>query len=515
MPETEDLYEILQVHPSAHPDVIQAAYRRLAFLYHPDRNPSQEAGEMMKRLNLAYETLSDPDRRVAYDRTRGAQQRQRTETGSRDTHGERPRTSGPTSQSGTATTTTRPETRRVKPLRIMAIVAGLAVVVAIVAAAVSAAGGRDEGDGGDDGGSRGVALLPTRTPTPTTAAPRPTPTVIPAAGAAAGVSGAAALRPTATPTHIPTPTATPKPTSTPSPTATPLALPTAVPTAAPPIVERDYFTRGSSQDDVLHAQGTPTEIKIWKSLGDEDWRYGFSKVTFSLTDGRVTEWDNEGDLKVRLVPTTRESSTPGYFTRGSSQDDVLHAQGTPTEIKIWKSLGDEDWHYGFSKVTFSLTDGRVTEWDNEGDLKVRLVPTTRESSTPGYFTRGSSQDDVLHAQGTPTEIKIWKSLGDEDWHYGYSKVTFSLTDGRVTEWDNEGDLKVRLVPTTRESSTPGYFTRGSSQDDVLHAQGTPTEIKIWKSLGDEDWHYGYSKVTFSLTDGRVTEWDDKGNLKVR
>ena len=40
MPESEDLYEILQVHPSAHPEVIQAAYRRLALLYHPDHNPS-------------------------------------------------------------------------------------------------------------------------------------------------------------------------------------------------------------------------------------------------------------------------------------------------------------------------------------------------------------------------------------------------------------------------------------------------------------------------------------------
>ncbi len=37
MPETEDLYEIMQVHPSAHPEVIQAAYRRLAQLYGPDR----------------------------------------------------------------------------------------------------------------------------------------------------------------------------------------------------------------------------------------------------------------------------------------------------------------------------------------------------------------------------------------------------------------------------------------------------------------------------------------------
>jgi curved DNA-binding protein CbpA len=65
-----DNYEVLQVHPSAHPDVIQAAYRRLTLLYHPDRNPSPDANRLMAQLNLAYEVLSDPDKRAAYDRSR-------------------------------------------------------------------------------------------------------------------------------------------------------------------------------------------------------------------------------------------------------------------------------------------------------------------------------------------------------------------------------------------------------------------------------------------------------------
>ena len=71
MAKPQDHYKILQVHPSAHPDVIQSAYRRLALLYHPDTNPAPEAVEMMSRLNEAYEVLSDPERRAAYDRQRG------------------------------------------------------------------------------------------------------------------------------------------------------------------------------------------------------------------------------------------------------------------------------------------------------------------------------------------------------------------------------------------------------------------------------------------------------------
>ena len=73
MSETEDLYEILQLHPSAHPDVIQATYRRLALLYHPDRNTSPEATDMMATVNRAYGVLSDPEKRAEYDRSRTSQ----------------------------------------------------------------------------------------------------------------------------------------------------------------------------------------------------------------------------------------------------------------------------------------------------------------------------------------------------------------------------------------------------------------------------------------------------------
>ena len=69
----KDYYEILQVSPSAHPDVIQAAYRRLALLYHPDRNPSEDAVRIMAQLNEAYAVLSDPEQRAQYDRQRGTQ----------------------------------------------------------------------------------------------------------------------------------------------------------------------------------------------------------------------------------------------------------------------------------------------------------------------------------------------------------------------------------------------------------------------------------------------------------
>ena len=75
MPNTDDLYEILQVHHAAEPEVIEAAYRRLARKYHPDVNKAPQAEGMMAALNRAYEVLGDPDKRAAYDRERGSQAR--------------------------------------------------------------------------------------------------------------------------------------------------------------------------------------------------------------------------------------------------------------------------------------------------------------------------------------------------------------------------------------------------------------------------------------------------------
>jgi len=63
----KDYYEILQVHPKAEPEVILAAYRKLAQVYHPDRNKNELATQKFQEINEAEEVLSDPDRRARYD----------------------------------------------------------------------------------------------------------------------------------------------------------------------------------------------------------------------------------------------------------------------------------------------------------------------------------------------------------------------------------------------------------------------------------------------------------------
>ncbi len=64
----KDYYRILGVDRNASLEEIKKAYRRLARLYHPDRNPDPKAEEMFKEINEAYHVLSDEERRKEYDR---------------------------------------------------------------------------------------------------------------------------------------------------------------------------------------------------------------------------------------------------------------------------------------------------------------------------------------------------------------------------------------------------------------------------------------------------------------
>ena len=68
MANKRDCYDILGVNRDASDEDIKKSYRKLAMKFHPDRNPdSKDAEEKFKEAKEAYEILSEPEKRRAYD----------------------------------------------------------------------------------------------------------------------------------------------------------------------------------------------------------------------------------------------------------------------------------------------------------------------------------------------------------------------------------------------------------------------------------------------------------------
>ena len=64
---------------------------------------------------------------------------------------------------------------------------------------------------------------------------------------------------------------------------------------------RNYFTKGSHQDDVIRLQGTPQ--RIYDLYNEEEWNYGSSSVTISKSTKKVLRWSNiGGNLHVKMTP---------------------------------------------------------------------------------------------------------------------------------------------------------------------------------------------------------------------
>lgn len=64
---TKNYYEILGVTRDASPEQIKKSYRKLARKYHPDVSKESDAEAQMQSINVAYDTLSNPEKKQAYD----------------------------------------------------------------------------------------------------------------------------------------------------------------------------------------------------------------------------------------------------------------------------------------------------------------------------------------------------------------------------------------------------------------------------------------------------------------
>jgi hypothetical protein len=131
-------------------------------------------------------------------------------------------------------------------------------------------------------------------------------------------------------------------------------------THSAPIRVLPVITVGLTQEEVVAAQGEPTSSAADKLM------YGKSEVDFK--DGAVAGWkiDPASPLRVKLWPDAFVDPDLSSFTVGSTKNEVLAVQGTPT------LLSEDKFGYGGSEVLFR--NGRVASWRSDPEsIPLRAV----------------------------------------------------------------------------------------------------------------------------------------------
>lgn len=159
--------------------------------------------------------------------------------------------------------------------------------------------------------------------------------------------------------------------------------------------------------------------------------------------------------------------------------------------------------YSSGVVDSSYTGGNDYNYQNtaQSSYDTQDLVTNQE-----FYTLGSSKEEVKRIQGSPTRISNYETIG-EIWGYGSSTITFK--NGRVYEYsDNQDQLFIEILPETDYLGI-SRFSIGATKFEVKKAQGTPTRINKYESIG-EIWSYDGSTVTFK--NDKVAEYNDFRNI---
>jgi DnaJ domain len=175
--------------------------------------------------------------------------------------------------------------------------------------------------------------------------------------------------------------------------------------------------QGASDKEIKAAYRTL--VKVWhpdRFEGDTDARTSAQEKMHTVIAAFRA-------LSSQVCTESQAEISPDYFTIGSTRKDVQAVQGIPT------AYSSDTFEYGASKVFF--VGDKVVGWENAPiwvHLKVQLRPAQAVDGTLHCFAKGSTKDEVLAIQGTPTGFSY------NTFEYGTSRVHFK--DGRVISWEN-------------------------------------------------------------------------------
>ncbi|NJL45120.1 MAG: hypothetical protein HC922_03905 [Leptolyngbyaceae cyanobacterium SM2_3_12] len=258
---------------------------------------------------------------------------------------------------------------------------------------------------------------------------------------------------------------------------------------------------------------------LWQQAIDSMAAVPKYTTNYDVAQQKVTEYGRNLQYAQQNLKTrpSRSPKAANYWTVGSDRDAVIAIQGTPTEVLQYDSSCQQILRYGNSVV--ELRNGYVKQYDNLGsNLRVlgseQMMLSTQGSSDT--WTLGSSMEDVLRVQGTPTRTQKYASDQFVTLYYGDSSLR--LENGHVVSYVNsDKKLKVStaLLPIYQTSPAPAFWSMGASRVEVLRVQPeTPSAVSRDDTTCEEVFYFNDSQVAFKQ--GIVVGYKDEGQtLRVR
>lgn len=255
----------------------------------------------------------------------------------------------------------------------------------------------------------------------------------------------------------------------------------------PPVLAQAKWTLGSPSTLVQKIQGQPAFVERLVSLGYEVWHFGGSWVRLGYADDRVVGWFNaEGALKVELragADTTRERT----FAAGSTLDDVVRLQGTPSAATVQQQEGLLLLGYGQSVVRVTSVGLRVVSWDDSrGELHARGSVAGRGSGALGG--RASLSTGVPRASPPARPLTLSTRFafiepGGDDFLDAEEQAAIEA----IVRNDGPGTARDVKLAVTTEQPTPGVEVgRGDIVDSILPGRSATLRAAVQASAAIRD-----------------------------
>jgi len=273
------------------------------------------------------------------------------------------------------------------------------------------------------------------------------------------------------------------------------------------------ITLGSSSDDMIKIQGTPTVIQ--NSGTTATYFFGGDSFYLSTPANKVytvTGWSNaNGTLLVTMLAVN--PTTASVIAIGSSLDDVINVQKvTPVAIRNYGTY--TNYYYGSDYYSISVPDNKVIGWYNaKGALLVDMSLFTIHTAAT-TFGFNASLNDVISVEGTPA--KIINNVTYATYYYKADSVDISIPANKVLAWSNSGGTLKLLVNPGSAPQVDSLIKIGTSWSDLVRIQGTPTVLKNYGT--SFILYYGLDSVnlTVSVPENTVTGWNNvDGKLKLQ